>query len=62
MKSEVHECQLQDGKNRFSKPVKRARRPRHESLVDYLLSGPRWPDDLVEQINDRARDIGRDPE
>jgi prevent-host-death family protein len=31
------------------------------SLTDYLLSGPAWPDNLVEQINDRARDTGRDP-
>lgn len=30
------------------------------SLADYLLSGPPWPDDLVDQINDRARDTGRD--
>jgi len=28
-------------------------------LADYLLSGPVWPDDLVELINDRARDTGR---
>jgi prevent-host-death family protein len=36
-------------------------RPR-PSLTDYLLSGPPWPDDLVDLINDRARDTGRDPE
>ena len=30
------------------------------SLTDYLLSGPVWPDDLVDLINDRARDTGRD--
>jgi prevent-host-death family protein len=36
-------------------------RPR-ASLVDYLMSGPAWPDDLVEAINDRARDTGRDVE
>lgn len=35
-------------------------RPR-PSLTDYLLSGPSWPDDLVDLINDRARDTGRDP-
>jgi len=29
------------------------------SLAEYLLSGPVWPDDLVELINDRARDAGR---
>ena len=32
------------------------------SFTDYLLSGPPWPDDLVELINDRARDTGRDVE
>ena len=29
------------------------------SFADYLLSGPAWPDDLVELINDRGRDAGR---
>jgi len=29
------------------------------SFTDYLLSGPAWPDDLIEVINDRARDTGR---
>jgi prevent-host-death family protein len=29
------------------------------SFADYLLSGPVWPDDLVESINDRSRDTGR---
>ena len=24
------------------------------SLTDYLLSGPAWPDDLVDLINDRS--------
>lgn len=33
---------------------------RRLSFTDYLLSGPAWPDDLVEAINDRARDSGRD--
>ena len=32
------------------------------SLTVYLLSGPAWPDDMVELINDRARDTGRDVE
>ena len=32
------------------------------SLTEYLLSGPPWPDDMVEMINDRARDTGRDVE
>jgi prevent-host-death family protein len=31
-------------------------------FTDYLLSGPPWPDDLVDEINDRARDTGRDIE
>lgn len=30
------------------------------SLADYLLTGPPWPDDLVDLINNRARDTGRD--
>lgn len=30
------------------------------SLVDHLLGGPPWPDDLVDAINDRPRDVGRD--
>jgi prevent-host-death family protein len=30
------------------------------SLADYLLSAPAWPDDLVDLINNRARDTGRD--
>jgi prevent-host-death family protein len=30
------------------------------SLADFLLSGPRWPDDVVDAINDRQRDTGRD--
>jgi hypothetical protein len=29
------------------------------SFGDYLLSGAPWPDELVEPINDRARDTGR---
>jgi prevent-host-death family protein len=32
------------------------------SLTEYLLSGPAWPDDLVDLINHRARDTGRDPD
>lgn len=30
------------------------------SIVDYLLDGPDWPDDLVDAINARSRDAGRD--
>ena len=32
------------------------------SFTEYLLAGPAWPDDMVELINDRARDTGRDVE
>lgn len=31
-------------------------------LTEYLLAGPDWPDDLLDLINDRARDTGRDVE
>jgi prevent-host-death family protein len=30
------------------------------SIVDHILEGPPWPDDLVDAINDRSRDTGRD--
>ena len=30
------------------------------SLAEYLLIAPAWPDDLVDLINDRAHDTGRD--
>lgn len=33
-----------------------------KSFVESLLEGPAWPDDLVEAINDRSRDTGRDIE
>jgi prevent-host-death family protein len=32
------------------------------SIVDHLLEGARWPDDLVDTINDRSHDTGRDVE
>jgi PHD/YefM family antitoxin component YafN of YafNO toxin-antitoxin module len=32
------------------------------SLAEFLLAGPRWPDDVVEAINDRQGDTGRDIE
>ena len=32
----------------------------HPSIVDHILEGPAWPDDVVEAINDRSRDTGRD--
>ncbi len=34
-----------------------ARRP---SIVDHILEGEAWPDDLVDSINDRARGPDRD--
>jgi prevent-host-death family protein len=30
------------------------------SIVDHILDGPLWPDELVDMINDRSRDTGRD--
>lgn len=33
---------------------------RRRSIVDYILEGEPWPDDLVEAINARSRDTGRD--
>ena len=30
------------------------------SIVDHILSAPPWPDDVVDVINDRVRDTGRD--
>jgi prevent-host-death family protein len=32
------------------------------TIVDHIIEGPPWPDDVVEAINDRARDTGRDIE
>jgi prevent-host-death family protein len=29
------------------------------SIVDHILEGAPWPDDLVDAINARSRDIGR---
>jgi prevent-host-death family protein len=34
-----------------------ARRP---SIVDHILDGPQWSDDVVDAINDRSRDPGRE--
>ena len=31
-------------------------------FVDFLLSADPWPDDVVDTINDRSRDPGRDIE
>jgi len=30
------------------------------SIVDHILQGEAWPDDVVEAINARSRDTGRD--
>jgi prevent-host-death family protein len=30
------------------------------SIVDHILEGAPWPDDLVDAINARSRDAGRD--
>ena len=30
------------------------------SFVDFLLSDTPWPDDVVDAINDRSKDTGRD--
>jgi len=32
------------------------------SIVDHILGGPSWPDYLVDAINDRSRDFGRNVE
>ncbi len=32
------------------------------SIVDRLLDGPAWDDDLVEAVNARSKDVGRDVE
>jgi prevent-host-death family protein len=34
-------------------------RPR-PSIVDHILEGALWPDDVVDTINARSRDVGRD--
>jgi prevent-host-death family protein len=32
------------------------------TFTEFLLSGPRWPDDVLNTINDRPRDVPRDHE
>jgi prevent-host-death family protein len=32
----------------------------HPSIVDHLLEGAPWPDDVVDAINTRSHDAGRD--
>lgn len=36
--------------------------PPRMPFAEYLLSGPEWPDDMVEAVNNRSRDTGRDIE
>jgi prevent-host-death family protein len=33
----------------------------HPSLIDHLLSGPTWDDDLVEAVNARAKSLSEPP-
>jgi prevent-host-death family protein len=33
---------------------------KERTIVDHILEGERWPDDLVEVINARSHDPGRD--
>jgi len=35
---------------------------RRRTLVDHIIDGPPWPDDVVEAINARSPDTGRDIE
>jgi hypothetical protein len=30
------------------------------TIVDHILDGEPWPDDVVESINQRSRDVGQD--
>jgi hypothetical protein len=32
------------------------------SIVDHILEGAPWPDDVVDAVNRRSRDSGRDVE
>jgi len=34
--------------------------PPRPSIVDHILKGAPWPDDVVDAINARSRDTGRD--
>jgi prevent-host-death family protein len=36
--------------------------PPKKSLVDHLFSGPKFDDEIVDIINERSRDTGRDIE
>jgi hypothetical protein len=33
---------------------------RRRTIVDHILDGEPWPDDVVESINQRSRDVGQD--
>ena len=35
---------------------------RRPSLVDHILNGADWPDDVVDAVNERSPDSGRDIE
>lgn len=32
------------------------------NFIEHLLSGPTWDDDIIDAINDRSKDTGRDIE
>jgi prevent-host-death family protein len=36
--------------------------PNKKSFVDHILNGPKLDDDIVDMINERSRDTGRDIE
>jgi len=36
--------------------------PSRPSIVEHILEGDTWPDDVVDAINQRSRDTGRDIE
>jgi prevent-host-death family protein len=38
----------------------RRMQPQKKSFVDHLFSGPKFDDEIVDLINERPRDMGRD--
>jgi prevent-host-death family protein len=34
--------------------------PKQKSFVDHLFSGPKFDDEIIDVINERSRDTGRD--
>ena len=36
--------------------------PSRPSIVEHILEGEAWPDDVVDAINERSGDTGRDVE